>query len=387
MPFAYFDCLAGAGGDMILGALVDAGVPLEHLQATATALQLPGLQLSAAKVQRCGITATKVEVHTVPEHKHRHLHRIKDLIAKADLPEPVRDNAIRIFQRLAEAEAKVHQTTPEKIHFHEVGAADAIADVVCAVAGLHYLGVEEIFVSPFPLGGGVVKCEHGLIPVPAPATVELIRNFPSRPGPIDFELLTPTGAAILTTLGKPYEHAIFKIQNTGNGAGSKDFPNLPNITRLYLCEKDSGETTDTITVLETNLDDMNPEIYPFVLERLMAHGALDAFLTPIIMKKGRPAFILTALCSADKVEELLSVIYSETTTLGVRMQTMSRRKLRRWQEQRMTSLGAVTVKVAEWNNRQTVAPEFEECQRLALAHDLPLQRVYDLVRAEGRRVN
>ncbi len=388
MPsLAYFDCLAGASGDMILGALVDAGVPLEHLQQTAAALQLPGLELSATKTTRCGITATKVEVRTIPEHKPRHLHHIKDLIAKAHLPEPVRDNAIRIFQRLAEAEAKVHQTTPEKIHFHEVGAVDAIADVVCAAAGLHYLGVAEILVSTFPLGGGTVKCEHGLIPVPAPATVELIHNFPSRPGPINFELLTPTGAAILTTLGKPYEQSVFKIQTTGCGAGSKDFANLPNVLRLFLGENESTDTADNIVVLETNIDDMNPEIYPFVLERLLELGALDAFLTPIIMKKGRPAFVLTALCPVEKAEDVLGVIYAETTTLGVRVQTMNRRKLRRWQEKRMTSLGEITVKIAEWKSRQRVLPEFEECKRLALAHGLPLQRVYDLLCEEMRRTD
>ncbi len=390
MRLAYFDCLAGASGDMILGALVDAGVPIAYLQESAAALQLPGLQLAAVKVHRCGITATQVEVHTIPEHKHRHLHHIKDIIHKANLPEPVCDRALRIFQRLAEAEARVHQTTPEKIHFHEVGAVDAIADVVCSAAGLHYLGVAEILVSAFPLGSGMVKCEHGLIPVPAPATLALIHDFPSRPGPIEFELLTPTGAAILTTLGKPYDQSVFKVLNVGNGAGNKDFANLPNILRLYVGERESFEiadsvSADTVSVLETNIDDMNPEIYPFVLERLLETGALDAFLTPILMKKGRPAFTLTVLCMAEKVEDLLGVLYSETTTLGVRMHTRQRRKLRRWQEKRMTSLGEVTVKVVAWNDKQTTLPEFEECKRLALAQGLPLREVYDILQREFER--
>ncbi|NUO83030.1 nickel pincer cofactor biosynthesis protein LarC [candidate division KSB1 bacterium] len=385
MPLAYFDCLAGASGDMILGALVDAGVPIEYLQECAAALQLPGLQLTAMKVQRCGVSATQVEVHTIPEHKHRHLYHIKDIIHKAHLPESVRDHALRIFQRLAEAEAKVHQTTPEKIHFHEVGAVDAIADVVCSAAGLHYLNVAQILVSTFPLGGGMVKCEHGLIPVPAPATVELIRNFPSRLGPIDFELLTPTGAAILTTLGRPYDQSTFKMLNVGSGAGSVDLANLPNILRVYVGEKESAATADVITVLETNIDDMSPEIYPFVVERLLDEGALDAFLTPILMKKGRPAFTLTVLCAAEKVEDLLGVIYSETSTLGVRLHTLPRRKLRRRQEKRMTSLGEVAVKIVEWNDKQTALPEFEECKRLALAQGLPLREVYDILRREFER--
>jgi len=382
MPIAYFDCIAGASGDMILGALVDAGVPLDYLQQTAAALQLPGLQLSAAKVKRRGISATSVSVSFPPEHKHRHLHHIAAIITAAELPGEVKQQALQVFQRLAVAEARVHDTTPEKIHFHEVGAVDAIADVVCSVAGLHALHLDAIFVSQLPLGGGTVKCEHGIMPVPAPATVELLRGFPTQPGPIAFELVTPTGAAILTTLGKPYDQTPFQIQRAGYGAGTGDLAELPNVLRLILAEAVSPAQTDTVTLIETNIDDMNPEIYPFVIDRLLEAGALDAFLTPILMKKGRPAIQLSVLATAEKVEDILTLIYDETTTLGVRVMPINRRKLRRWQEEKMTSLGPVKIKVAEWQGRKHMVPEYEECRRLALQQGLPLRRVYDIIATE-----
>ncbi len=382
MRLAYFDCIAGASGDMILGALVDAGVPLEHLRQTAAALQIPDLHLSAAKVKRNDISATKVQVAFPPEKKHRHLHHVQKIIDAALLTEAVRENANQVFKRLAVAEAKVHDTTPEKIHFHEVGAVDAIADVVCALAGLHYLQIEKIFVSSFPLGGGTVSCEHGVMPVPAPATAELIQGFPAHPGPVDFELLTPTGAAILTTLASPYDHGDFEIQKIGYGAGGREFPTVPNLLRLFVGERATGAQGDGVTMIETNIDDMNPEIFPFVIERLLESGAHDAFLCPIIMKKGRPGIMLSVLSPAQKIDDLLSVIYTETTTLGVRLLPVDRRKLHRWQEKRMTSLGEIRVKIAEWGDRRSFSPEFEECQRLARAHGLPLREVYERVRQE-----
>ncbi|MDZ7266467.1 MAG: nickel pincer cofactor biosynthesis protein LarC [candidate division KSB1 bacterium] len=384
MPVAYFDCIAGASGDMILGALVDAGVPLEYLQRTAAALQLPGLQLTATKVKRHDISATRVKVDFPPEHRHRHLHHIAAIINAAGLAAEVKQQALQVFQRLAVAEARVHNTTPEKIHFHEVGAVDAIADVVCAVAGLHSLHLDAILVSKLPLGGGTVHCEHGIMPVPAPATVELLRGFPAQPGPIDFELVTPTGAAILTTLGKPCDRSPFTIARVGYGAGSGDFQELPNVLRLILGDAVSAHQSDTVMLLETNIDDMNPELYPFVIDRLLEAGALDAFLTPIQMKKGRPGILLAVLAAQEKVEELLGIIYGETTTLGVRLMPVSRRKLRRWQEEKMTSLGPVKIKVAEWQGRKHITPEYEECRRLALQQGLPLRRVYEIVAAESK---
>jgi hypothetical protein len=388
MPrLAYFDCISGASGDMILGALVDAGVQIENLQETADRLGIAGLRLEARQVKRGELHASKVDVHAPHEHKHRHLHHIEEILNKAELLVPVRESAIRIFRRLAEAEARVHHTTPEKIHFHEVGAVDAIADVVCSVAGLHFLNIEQIAVSTFPLGGGTVKCEHGVIPVPAPATVELLRGYPSRPGPVDFELVTPTGAAILTTLAKPEARPVFMPKQIGYGAGGREFENLPNVLRLIVGEAAVTETSDTAILLETNIDNMNSELYPHVIERLLEAGAMDAFLVPIIMKKGRPGILLSALLPPEKINDALAVIYGETTTLGVRMTTVARSKLRRWQDRRQTSLGEVEIKIAEWKTpegttRRTFSPEFEACKRLAHLHNLPLREVYDRLRQE-----
>lgn len=388
MPrLAYFDCVAGASGDMILGALVDAGVPIEKLQETVNSLGIAGLKLSAHQVKRGELFAVKVDVHAPHEHAHRHLHQIESILHKANLPDPVREQTIQIFRRLAEAEAKIHHTTPEKIHFHEVGAVDAIADVTCSVAGLHLLGVEQVAVSIFPLGGGTVKCEHGVIPVPAPATVELLRGFPSRPGPVESELVTPTGAAILTTLAKPNERPDFIPQQIGQGAGSREHENLPNVLRVFIGETTSSETADTAILLETNIDNLNPEFYPHVIERLLETGAMDAFLTPIIMKKGRPGILLSALFSPEKLNDVLAVVYAETTTLGVRLTNVARNKLRRWQERRQTSLGEVEIKLSEWKTpagqlRQAFALEFESCKNLARRHNLPLREVCDRLRQE-----
>ncbi|MGH7595255.1 MAG: nickel pincer cofactor biosynthesis protein LarC [bacterium] len=388
MPrLAYFDCVSGASGDMILGALVDAGVPLEKLQEIADRFGIAGLRLESRQVKRGEIYATKVDVHAPHEHAHRHLHHIEEIIHKVNLPDPVRDQAVHIFRRLAEAEAKVHHTTPEKIHFHEVGAVDAITDVVCSVAGLHFLGIEQFAVSTLPLGGGTVKCEHGIIPVPAPATVEMLRGFPSRPGPIDFELVTPTGAAILTTLAKPGERPVFTPQKIGYGAGSREHENLPNVLRLVIGETAASETGDTALLLETNIDDMNPEIYPYVIERLLEAGAMDAFLIPVIMKKGRPGMLLSVLLPPEKLDEVLAVVYAETTTLGVRLSPVGRNKLRRWHEKRKTSLGEIEIKLAEWKTpagvpRVTFSLEFETCKSLAQQHQLPMREVYERLRGE-----
>jgi uncharacterized protein (TIGR00299 family) protein len=388
MPLlAYFDCTSGASGDMILGALVDAGVPLEKLQETAGRFGIAGLRLDARQVKRGEFYATKVEVYAPQEHTHRHLHHIEEIIHKASLPAPVRDQAVQIFRRLAEAEAKVHHTTPEKIHFHEVGAVDAIADVVCSVAGLHFLGIDEVAVSTLPLGGGVVECEHGVIPVPAPATVEMLCGFPSRPGPVDSELVTPTGAAILTTLAKPGERPIFTPQKIGYGAGSREHENLPNVLRLVIGETAVSETGDTALLLETNIDDMIPEIYPYVIERLLEAGAMDAFLIPIIMKKGRPGMLLAVLLPPEKLDEVLAVVYAETTTLGVRLSPVRRNKLRRWHEKRQTVFGEIEIKLAEWKTpagepRVTFSLEFESCKNLARQHQLPLHEVYARLRGE-----
>jgi len=385
MRIAYFDCFAGASGDMILGALVDAGVPLERLQESLDALHLPDLRLSAEKVMRTHFAATKVDVYAPHEHKHRHLHDIELILNNAELPEFVRTNAIKVFQRLAEAEARVHQTTPEKIHFHEVGALDAIADVVGAMAGFHALGLEAVYCSTFALGGGTIQSEHGTIPIPGPATLELLKGFPSRPGPVEAELTTPTGAAILTTICRNEKPPAFVPQVTGCGAGGREFPHLPNMLRLTIGETTFTADEDTATLIETNIDNMNPELYPYVIEQVLAAGAMDAFMTPIIMKKGRPGIMLSILAPPEKTAAVFAVLFRETTTIGVRLREVARRKLPRRHETAQSSFGAVQVKIIDSVNGKHIVPEFEECRRIAEARGLPLIDVRERLLAELNR--
>jgi len=382
MRIAYFDCFAGASGDMILGALIDAGLPLEKIQQALDALQLPGLRLSAEKVMRTRFAATKVEVHAPHEHRHRHLKDIQKILLNAALPEAVRTNTLKTFQRLAEAEARVHNTTPEKIYFHEVGALDAIVDVVGAMAGFHALGLEAIYCSTFTLGGGTVESEHGTIPVPGPATLELLKGFPTRPGPIDAELTTPTGAAILTTVCRNEKAPVFVPRVIGCGAGSKQFEHLPNMLRLTIGETAFAADEDTATLIETNIDNMNPEVYPYVIDQLLAAGAMDAFMTPIIMKKGRPGIMLSILAPPEKADALLNVLYRETTTIGARLSMVARRKLPRRIETVATSFGPVLVKIIDSVNGERCVPEYEECQQIAESRGLPLREVQEKLLAE-----
>jgi hypothetical protein len=382
MKIAYFDCFAGASGDMILGALVDAGAPLDQLQHALDGLNLPNLRLSTEKVMRTHFAATKVEVHAPHEHKHRHLKDIQKILHDAALPEIVRENALKTFQRLAEAEARVHNTTPEKIHFHEVGALDAIADVVGAMAGFHVLNLEAIYCSTFSLGGGVIETEHGTIPVPGPATLELLKGFPSRPGPVDAELTTPTGAAILTTVCRNEKAPVFVPRIIGCGAGGKQFEHLPNMLRLTIGETAFATDEDTATLIETNIDNMNPEGYPYVIEQLLAAGAMDAFMAPIIMKKGRPGIMLSILTPPEKAEAVLRVLYLETTTIGARLTSVARRKLPRQLETVQSSYGPILVKIIHGVNGRRCVPEFEECRRIAESRGLPVREVQEKLLAE-----
>jgi len=382
MKIAYFDCFAGASGDMILGALVDAGVPLEQLQLALDALNLPDLRLSAEKVMRTHFAATKMEVHAPHEHKHRHLKDIQKILNDSTLPDTVRASALKAFQRLAEAEAHVHNTTPDKIHFHEVGALDAISDVVGAMAGFHFLNLEAIYCSTFSLGGGLIEAEHGTIPVPGPATLELLKGFPARTGPVEAELTTPTGAAILTTVCRNEKAPAFVPRVVGCGAGSKQFPHLPNMLRLTIGDMAFAADEDTAMLIETNIDNMNPEVYPYVIEQLLAAGAMDAFMIPIIMKKGRPGIMLSILLPPEKTDSVLTVLYRETTTIGARLNTVARRKLPRQLETVQSSFGPVVVKIIDGVNGKRLVPEFEECRRVAESRGLPLREVQEKLLAE-----
>jgi uncharacterized protein (TIGR00299 family) protein len=407
MRIAYLDCFSGISGDMLLGALVEAGVSPELLAKTVSDFNL-GARLEISKVVRSGISATKVDVyvngekelpreefeasrdHSKHEHphshgKHTHAHsrgltEIKEIIGKSAISEPAKARATAIFQALGEAEAKIHDCDIEKVHFHEVGAVDAIVDIVCAAVGLEALRVEQIVCSPLNVGGGTVKCAHGTLPVPAPATAELLKGAPVYSSGIQKELVTPTGAAILKTIASRFaEFPAMKLERVGYGAGSRDFPDHPNVLRLSVGEAAGSAThatEETVCILEANLDDLNPQVVGYASDRLFAEGALDVFSVPVQMKKGRPGTILTAICAPAEAEKLTSIILAETTTLGVRRRTESRSVLARNWKAVETPWGEVRIKVASMNGTTThYAPEYEDCRRIAAQHGVPLKQV------------
>lgn len=378
---AYFECVSGASGNMILGALLDAGLPLNVLQEELDKLSVSGFKLVVTHVSRQGISATHVNVETEETHVHRHLRHIVEILQQSRLDEQVKADCQRIFTRLAEAEAKVHNTTVEKIHFHEVGALDAIVDIVGAVAGLRKLGIQHIYASPFTLGTGFITCAHGRIPVPVPATVELLQGKPVRHTDIEAELVTPTGAAILSTLAEQFGPApAMQIAQVGYGAGTRELP-IPNALRLFIGHVDDTSATyeqDSVVVLETNIDDMNPEVYEYVFEQLFALGALDVYTTPIMMKKNRPGILLSVLVPPALRNAVIEFLLKETTTIGVRWQEMQRAKAQREIVTVTTQYGEVRVKISRVDEQVvTIAPEYEDCKRLAQTHpDITLKQVY-----------
>jgi uncharacterized protein (TIGR00299 family) protein len=467
MKIAYLECFSGMSGDMFLGALVDAGVSPELLEKTVKALHV-GARLEISNVNRSGVTATKVDVFVngekelprdefyaahshEPNHEHtygkahahehsskqavshtgvsaphehgpdhddhhhgsahahgRSLKEIKELIAKAHISDHSKNTALAIFQTLGEAEAKIHNTDVESVHFHEVGAVDAIVDIVCAAVGAEALGVDEVICSPLNVGGGTVECAHGVFPVPAPATVELLKGVPVYSSDVQKELLTPTGAAIVKTLATRFgPFPKMRIEKTGYGAGTRDFPGHPNVVRLTVGQSTSIEplapesssmdstldaasrvsagvqaeaiahtNTETVTVLEANLDDLNPQVFGYVMDRLLEEGALDAFGVPVQMKKNRPGTLLTVLCKPQDADKLMHLIFTETTTLGVRRRNEQRQTLsRRWISV-ATPWGNVRMKIASMNGTVTnYAPEYEDCRKIAAAKHVPLKMV------------
>jgi uncharacterized protein (TIGR00299 family) protein len=444
MRIAYLECFSGMSGDMFLGALVDAGVPASVLQETVAALGV-GARLEISRLVRSGISATKVDVwvdgekdlpreeywaqqdlaqvsspaRSVREHTHHHEHghehhhdrgdssaeattragapaphehshshehgrrltEIRAIIGKAAISDATKKTAISIFEALGAAEAKIHATSVEKVHFHEVGAVDAMVDIVCAAVGAEALGVDEIVCSPLNVGGGTVKCAHGTFPVPAPATVELLKDAPVYSSGVQAELVTPTGAAIVKTLARRFAaFPAMKVERSGYGAGSRDFPGHPNVVRLTVGEAASTLAAKTasemVTVLEANLDDLNPQVFGYVMDRLLEEGALDAFGMPVQMKKNRPGTLLTVLCKPEDASKLTQLIFTETTTLGVRRRDEVRQTLsRRWENVR-TQWGEVRIKIASMNGTITnYAPEYEDCRRIAAEHRVPLKTV------------
>jgi len=380
MKIAYFDCFSGISGDMILGALVDAGLEMERLKAELARLPLSGYTLSAQTVRKRGLRGTHVEVEVSEKGVERHLHEIEEIIEGSDLPGEVKSRGLAIFQRLAEAEAHVHGIPVERVHFHEVGAMDAIVDVVGAVIGLWLLGIERVYASPVHVGRGTVECAHGTLPVPAPATQKLLRWVPIYGRDVDAELVTPTGAAILTTLVDGFGAAPpMQVEQVGYGAGSRDLP-LPNLLRVSIgttTRNVKGYEEDVVTVIETNIDDMNPQLYEHVMEQLFGAGALDVFLTPIQMKRNRPGVQLSVLVAEEHVADVLDVLFAETTTIGARMCPMRRWKLKRESVVVETRYGPVGVKVARRGRAVVnVAPEYRECRRVAEKQSVPLKEVY-----------
>jgi uncharacterized protein (TIGR00299 family) protein len=380
MKLAYFDCFSGISGDMTLGALLDAGCDIEQLRAELLGLQVPGWELSAEKVWKNGMAATHARVKTEDQQKHRSLSTILQILRDSKLASSVRDRASAIFQKLGEAEARVHHAPLEKIHFHEVGAVDAIVDIVGACIGFHALGVEKFACSPLNVGGGTVKMAHGILPVPAPATANLLQGKPTYSNGVQRELVTPTGAAIVATLCDSFgPQPPMTVSAIGYGAGTADLEGQPNVLRLMVgeaAEKTVPGYDQEITVIEANLDDMNPQIYGYFQEKALAAGALDVFTTPVQMKKNRPGTLLTVLCQPADSQALMLLIFAETTTFGVRTYSAQRRVLPREFVKVTTSFGEVRVKLSRVNGRILhVSPEYDDCRKLAEEKNVPLQRV------------
>jgi len=376
---AYLDCLGGISGDMTLGALVDAGVPLGALNEAVASLGLPGCRLTAEQVRKQGFRATQVRVEYEPEHVHRHLGDILRMIDGGRLSPRQRETARRIFTHLAEAEARVHGTSLQKVHFHEVGAADSIADVVGAAVGFDLLGVELVAASPVPTGSGTVRIAHGEVSIPAPATAELLRGVPLAACDVQGEMTTPTGAAILTTLAEGFGPLpAMAVEQIGWGAGQRDWTGRPNLLRLFVGTAAEGAEGPEVCVLETNLDDTSGEMIGYCTSRLWEAGALDVYTTPIGMKKNRPGVKLSVICHRADVAAIEAILFRETTTLGVRRWMVARRVLKREPCTVETPFGPVEGKVGYLDGGGArFAPEFESCRRAAAEQNVPLRDVYE----------
>lgn len=386
MRTAWFDCSTGASGNMILGALLDAGLSLRALKAELAKLRVSGYRLDVSRVRKAGISGTHVEVHVSGKQKERGLKDILALIRNSRLGPEVKVLASSVFERLAGAEARAHGTTKNRVHFHEVGGLDCLVDVVGSIAGLARLGVERVYCSPLNLGRGTIECAHGTLPVPAPGTSYLLAGVPVYQDDLRGELVTPTGAAILTTVARGFGPLPeMKVAAVGCGAGTRELPR-PNLLRVFLGDtREFSFHADRVILLETNLDDLNPQFYDHVMALLFKRGALDVFLTPIQMKKNRPAVALSVLSRREEADALTRCILAETSTLGVRRQELERVCLRRETRMVKTSFGKVAVKVARWGDEvMNFAPEYEACRKLAVKRGVPLKRVYDEAKAAFR---
>jgi len=377
MRAAYFDCFSGISGDMVLGALVDLGLPVEKLKSELHKLNLFDYQIETKKIAKQSILSTQIKVNVKEGKKERRLEDILSILEKSKLEEKVKELSKAIFTRLATAEAKIHGKDVQKIHFHELGGLDTIIDVVGAVAGMKYLGVEKVYSSPLPVGRGFVKCAHGILPVPAPATLELLKEVPVYGSDIEAELVTPTGAAIISSLVENFgEMPPMKIDNIGYGAGQRDLP-IPNLLRVSIGVIKNAYQEDVVSLIQTNIDDMNPELYEHIVDRLFHEGALDVFLTPIQMKRTRPATMLSVIAGQEKMEKMLEIIFDETTTLGIRISKIKRRKLNRENRKVSTKYGKIEVKIGKHDGVvKNISPSYEECRKIATHLKIPLKKVY-----------
>lgn len=377
MGTIYFDCFSGISGDMIIGALIDLGLDINYLKKELQKLNLKNYRIESKKIVKNGISATKFDL--IEEHKHhdeRNLKEINKIIGNSKLDNKIKTTIKKIFLKIAQAEAKIHNKPINKIHFHEIGAIDTIIDVAGAVIGFKKLGIEKVYCSKLNVGTGFVEFSHGKFPVPAPATAEILKDVPIYHNNIEAELVTPTGAAIITTLAEKFgEMPAMKVEKIGYGAGTK-YLEQPNVLRVFYGKlNDIGN--EKINIIEANIDNMNPEIYPYVIDKLMENGALDAFLTNIFMKKGRPAIKLSVLCEIKDTDKLCKIIFDETTTLGVRIFTAEKKKLDREIKTIKTKYGNVRVKISKLNNKiQNIMPEYEDCARIARKYKIPLKIVY-----------
>lgn len=375
---AYFDCFSGISGDMTLGAFVDAGVPPEFLADTIKSQLIPDFDLTVTRVSKMGIGAQKVDV-IVKSAAERDYDAIRRLIAGSSLADAVKRTSLAIFEKLAAAESKIHGCPKHHVHFHEVGGVDAIVDIVGAALCVDYLKIDAVHASRIPLGNGFVRCAHGLLPVPAPATAEMLKDVPVYGTDVSGELVTPTGAAIITTLAAGFGPMPgMRVSQTGWGAGSRDYAHAPNLLRVFLGE--SEHLSDSVAVLETTIDDMNPEIFGYVMERLFEDGALDVCLMPVFMKKNRPGTLVQVLCPHHLKETLISRILTETTTLGVRVSEAQRRILKREFVRLTTEFGAVDAKkITSPDGRARIVPEYEVCRRIARDRGIPIRTVYETI--------
>ena len=383
MKIAYFDCFSGASGDMILGALIDAGLSPVSLKRELKMLEIPTVRLEIRKVLKQGISATRVIVKGEGEkHHHRSLRELVKIVDRSGLDGEIKEKSKEVFLRIASVEAKIHQRPVDEIHFHEIGGLDSVVDIVGAVWGVRRMGIEAIHVSKVNVGSGFVECEHGVLPVPAPATLALMTGRPIYSSGVERELLTPTGAALLTALGSEFgPMPAMEVERVGCGAGRDDLPH-PNLLRLVIGKAVQTAGVEKVTVVETNIDDMNPQFYDHVMERLLEMGVHDVFLTPILMKKNRPATLFTVICPSEKLRGVTEFLFRETTTLGLRWREEERACAQREFVVLPTRHGRIRFKLARWEGEPVnLAPEYEDCRRLALKQGVSLKEVF----AEAKR--